>query len=98
MIHIDISNEQPPADWLQKADRVTAKLKAATDIEKREIINNNNLWTDLKDWLQDLSHQKCWYSEAIESFSDYEVDHFRPKNRSKHLDGKRWKMVLVASF
>lgn len=88
MIHIDISNKQPPADWLQKADRVTAELKAATDSEKRKIIEkNSNLWTDLKDWLQTLSHDKCWYSEAIESFSDYEVDHFRPKNRSKHLHG-----------
>ena len=90
MIHIDISNKQPPADWLEKADEVTAELKAATDIEKKEIIDKNrNLWTDprIKDWLQDLSHDKCWYSEAKDIASYYHVDHFRPKNRSKHLDG-----------
>ena len=90
MIHIDISNKQPPTDWLQKAGQVTADLKTATDSEKREIIEKNrNLWTDLriKDWLQSLSHNKCWYSEAIEKVSPYHVDHFRPKNRSKHLDG-----------
>ena len=90
MIHIDISNKQPPTDWLQKAGQVTAELKTATDIEKREIIEkNSNLWIDprIKDWLQSLSHNKCWYSEAIEKVSPYHVDHFRPKNRSKHLDG-----------
>ena len=34
-----------------------------------------------------MSHNKCWYSEAKEIFSLYDVDHFRPKKRAKQLDG-----------
>ena len=30
-----------------------------------------------------LSHHKCWYSEAPIGNSDFEVDHFRPKNKAK---------------
>ena len=90
MIHIDISNKQPPAEWLERADEVTAELNTTNNNEKkRKIIETKRLWTDpkLKKWLQCLSHNKCWYSESIEKVSPYHVDHFRPKNRSKHLDG-----------
>ena len=41
----------------------------------------------IKNWLLELSHQKCWYSEAKDVVSNYDVDHFRPKGKAKNLDG-----------
>lgn len=74
---------------MNKARRLTSQLKRTRSSEKRkEIIENNrHLWKEIKDWLLSLSHGKCWYSEAKELCSFYDVDHFRPKNRAKDLEG-----------
>jgi len=61
---------------------------AKTDAERKKIIKKNErLWKDLKDFLLKLFHNKCWYSEAREIISRYDVDHFRPKNIARQLDG-----------
>lgn len=87
MIYIDLNNEQPPEGWCQKAEAATEELKNLNDVaERTAFIKNRRLWVDLKDWLLRLSHGKCWYSEAREIVSDYDVDHFRPKNKAKNLD------------
>lgn len=73
--------EPPPDDWLQKANRILEELKAAQDAQTRkEIIDRNSkVWGELKEWLLTLSHQKCWFSEAKDCFSHWDVEHFRPK-------------------
>lgn len=88
MIYIDITNKQPPKDWCQKAEIATERIKHISDMaERNAFIKTNRLWAELKDWLLSLSHGKCWYTEAKEIASDYDVDHFRPKNKAKNLDG-----------
>lgn len=89
MIHIKIDDKNPPEEWCQKADRLTIELKElATDDERKDFINRHRaIWVELNEWLRGLSHNKCWYSEAKEIYSFYDVDHFRPKNRAKELDG-----------
>lgn len=89
MIHISIDGENPPEDWCRKAERLSEELKQLDSPEERKrlIEKNKGLWKDLKNWLLKLSHNKCWYSEAREIFSFYDVDHFRPKNCAKQLDG-----------
>jgi len=89
MIHINIDDKELSEDWLCKAESVTEQLKSLDSSEERKklIEKRSKLWGELKDWLLELSHGKCWYSEAREIFSFYEVDHFRPKNRAKQLDG-----------
>lgn len=92
MIHISIEGKEPDnKDWLDKANRLTEQLKAAKTSEDRKAIieKNNSMWSDIKDWLVKLSHGKCWYSEAKEIFSIYDVDHFRPKNSAKNLDNSK---------
>ena len=37
------------------------------------------IWTELKPVLASLSDGKCWYTEAKDRVSYWEVDHFRPK-------------------
>lgn len=51
--------------------------------EKKEYIRTNPIWNQLQPIMLSLSNNKCWYSEAPIGNSDFEVDHFRPKSRSK---------------
>ena len=89
MIHINIDSKRPPDEWCEKAEEITEQLKKleSHDERKKLIKNNQKIWKELKEWLLDLSYGKCWYSEAKDYVSDYHVDHFRPKNSAKELDG-----------
>jgi len=89
MIHINIDGKKPPDDWCRRAEELAEKLKKTGNNEERKrlIKSYSYMWKELKAWLLQLSHDKCWYSEAKELVSDYHVDHFRPKNRAKQLDG-----------
>ena len=37
-----------------------------------------------------LSDQKCWFSEAKDCFSHWDVEHFRPKKSAKDEDGNEY--------
>jgi uncharacterized protein (TIGR02646 family) len=97
MIFINLKNN-PPNDpqWIAKANEITQLLLGEPDVTKRFAIidNNSALWGKIKDHLLSLSYNKCWYSEAKESFSHYHVDHFRPKKHAydlSHIDkGGYW--------
>lgn len=89
MIFIDLENNPPSQDWLDRADNLTQQLIAAqTPAAKNAIIDANQaLWNELKDHLSNLSNQKCWYTESINSGAHCHVDHFRPKKEIKDEDG-----------
>jgi len=89
MIHINIDDKRPPDKWCERAERITEQLKKLENHdERKELIDKNSgIWAELKQWLSELSYGKCWYSEAKDIVSDYHVDHFRPKNCAKQLDG-----------
>ncbi|MGA2318622.1 MAG: hypothetical protein ABSG71_19925 [Thermodesulfobacteriota bacterium] len=89
MIHIKYGDKQPPREWLEKAQKLTAQLDAAPTKEERDRIidANSGVWGELKDWLLELSHGKCWFSEAKDTYSHWEVEHFRPKKSARDLDG-----------
>lgn len=63
------------------------QMNAMTPQQRREFINGNVNWNQLQEVMYNLSGGKCWYSEAPPGAGDYEIDHFRPKNRSKQHDG-----------
>lgn len=78
--------------WLNKSNeykRELERLHQAKDIEGRNnfIDEHSAHWSQLKPWLEALSCGKCWFSEAREIFSHYDVEHFRPKKEAKGLDG-----------
>jgi uncharacterized protein (TIGR02646 family) len=75
--------------WEVKASKITEELHNAPNMATRkEIIDKNqHLWGELKDWLLSLSDQKCWFSEAKDCFSHWDVEHFRPKKSAKDEDG-----------
>lgn len=92
----------PPQDWIDDAEAVTTKLRAAAnDIERGEIIKKNEgLWRDdrIRDWLLQQFNNKCWYTEAYDSVSSIHVDHYRPKGRAKDLDGNEYEGYWWLAF
>lgn len=77
--------------WLTKSKCLVselAKLNAEGKLAERNAFMdaNSGHWTALKGWLLALSAGKCWFSEAGELYSHYDVEHFRPKKEAKALD------------
>lgn len=66
-----------------------AAINASGDMVGRNqlIDNGSKHWGELKPWLAALSGGKCWFSEARDLYSHYDVEHFRPKKEAKALDG-----------
>ena len=89
MRFIDTSGEQPSQDWRIKAKALSDKVDhASTDDERRAIIRDNSaVWGELKDWLLRMSKGKCWFSEARDVYSHWDVEHYRPKGAAKNVDG-----------
>ncbi|GLZ57784.1 hypothetical protein [Micromonospora sp. NBRC 107095] len=80
----------PYPEWLEKASEILAELdKASSSDERHKIIDDNAaFWGQLKPWLLKLSHDKCWFSEAKDCFSHWDVEHFRPKKSARGLNGE----------
>ena len=89
MRHIPLTEHQPDQEWLDQANGLLDQLKKAQTKAKRDklIDNNRAIWGQLKTWLLDLSHQKCWFSEAKDCFSHWDVEHYRPKKSARDADG-----------
>ena len=93
MIHIDMNDKSPLEQWLLRAEAVTEQLNSSATLEERhEIIERNRaLWGELKQWLLEQSHNKCWYTEARNDSSYFEVEHFRPKKwEDNAFEGYWW--------
>lgn len=78
--------------WLDRSNEYKQELERlhqSGDSEGRNkfIDDHSAHWGLLKPWLTVLSLGKCWFSEAKEIFSHYDVEHFRPKKEAKELDG-----------
>ncbi len=96
MIHINYPNgKKPPRKWLKEAKALTDKLKAAPDKAARDRIidDNSYLWGEVKEWLEGFSNGKCWFSESRDTYSHWQVEHFRPKKEAKDpdRDGYWWR-------
>lgn len=99
-------------DWDQVPDDLKAALKTAAEeldaidapeARKAYIHKHSEAWTAVRDCLSEMSHGKCWYSEARESVSRYQVDHFRPHGRAKQAlktfaDGYSWLAFDLDNF
>jgi hypothetical protein len=87
--HIHLRRQHPNPAWVAKADKLLTQLRDAPDAAARNTIidNNSDVWGELKHWLLELSHDKCWFSEAKDCFSHWDVEHYRPKKSAKDADG-----------
>jgi len=86
---INLDGKEPDEVWRREAKTICDQLETAqTKSERDKIIDDHSaLWGDLKPWLLELSKGKCWFSEARDSFSHWDVEHYRPKKTAKNLDG-----------
>jgi|SRR5919202_2028951 uncharacterized protein (TIGR02646 family) len=66
-----------PENWLSESKNASAKIT----LGEAEIDDFSKVWGDLKPALEKLIGKKCWYCEVIQSRSDKEVEHFRPKKK-----------------
>lgn len=81
------------------------ELDAIADIDKQKqyIKDNASKWAAIREYLAAMSHNKCWYSEAKERVSRYQVDHFRPHGRAKQAiktfaEGYSWLAFDLDNF
>ncbi len=77
MRYINIELIVLPENWLTEAEEALAKISS----EEAKIEDLSRVWRDLKPVLEELIGKKCWYCEVIQSRSDKEVEHFRPKKK-----------------
>jgi hypothetical protein len=89
MRHIVHRHAPDDAAWIAKATQILAQLGAAPDAATRNAIikTNKAVCGEIKQWLLSLSHQKCWFSEAKDCFSHWDVEHYRPKKSARDADG-----------
>lgn len=82
MRYIDTHGFVLPNGWLEEAEEALEAAKTADPGRRRaKVVNDHSsVWTELKERLAKLSHNKCWYCETRYERTDNEVDHFRPKN------------------
>lgn len=99
-------------DWSHVPNEIKEALKKAADeldviedpkARKAFIEGNSKIWTAVRDYLSGMSSKKCWYSEARETVSRYQVDHFRPHGRAKQAakiydEGYSWLAFDLDNF
>lgn len=83
-------NGKPPQGLIDKAAAVLELLEEAkTEEDRKEIIDKKrNVYRNFHDWLLKQSHGKCWFSDTESLFQHFDVEHYRPKKKSKDITGK----------
>lgn len=86
MIFIDLFGNPPSPELIAEGEKLTRELMALPPDQRNDFIDqHDDYWGKLKAHYMDLSHGKCWYTEAKEIASHYHMDHFRPKKQPKEL-------------
>ena len=89
MIFIDLFGNPPSPEIIAEGEKLTRELMALPPDQRSDFIDRHAVyWRQLKTHYMELSHGKCWYTEAKEIISDYHMDHFRPKKQPKKLKSK----------
>ncbi|MCP4574747.1 MAG: hypothetical protein GY846_00465 [Deltaproteobacteria bacterium] len=77
--------------WFRGMLTIYSEENEKMEERHRIIKKNQKLWGNLKEWLLEQSHNKCWHTEALNDSSHYEVEHFRPKKwRNNSFEGYWW--------
>lgn len=105
MIYVHRNWETVPEGVKAALSQAAAELDAIADLDQRKayINANRDKWAAVRAYLSGMSHGKCWYSEAREAVSRYQVDHFRPHGRSKqaakqYSEGYSWLAFDIENF
>lgn len=74
--------------WEKEANNHLGKIKKLSQSGRKNYLNRHNHWGKLYSALSALSFGKCWYSESPANSNEWEIEHFRPKLKSKDEKGK----------
>tara|TARA_R110002167_G_scaffold212980_2_gene417651 strand:+ start:8392 stop:9294 length:903 start_codon:yes stop_codon:yes gene_type:complete len=74
-------------NWVAQAESHLDSIRDMNPANRSKYWAKNNFWRELYPALSKLSGHKCWYSEAPENSSEWEIEHYRPKANSKNEDG-----------
>lgn len=86
MIFIDLFDNPPSPELIAEGERLTRELMELSPDQRNDFIDRHDAyWGKLKEHYMDLSHGKCWYTEAKEIASHFHMDHFRPKKKPIEL-------------
>lgn len=86
MIFIDLFDNPPSPELIAEGEQLTKELMALSPDQRNDFIDrHDDYWGKLMEHYKNLSHGKCWYTEAKEIASHYHMDHFRPKKQPKEL-------------
>lgn len=78
--------------WKQKADDLNIKLMSLiTPEERANFLKKNNHWNHIRNIFIDTFCKLCWYSDCSLDGAYGDMDHFRPKSRTRNLE----KQVLL---
>lgn len=96
MIYIKRDPALIPEKILKVAERAREELEALPAAERADFIDKkSHIWRSFARYLSKMSYGKCWYSEANDPQSFFDVDHFRPKKEAMRSltekdDGYPW--------
>jgi hypothetical protein len=84
----DLQNGEGAFDtWIDQAEEHLENIESLSREERSTYWSRNNHWSSLYPVLSAISENKCWYSEAPENASEWEIEHYRPKSKSISEDG-----------
>lgn len=64
-------------------------MPAMTDADKEKTANDGNRhWSTVKQYLENASHRKCWYTESKNPGCLNDVEHYRPKAKVSDSNGQ----------
>jgi uncharacterized protein (TIGR02646 family) len=68
---------------LDDLEAARVEVIAEDDPKKRKALveRHSTRWTAMREYLAELSYNKCWYVECRNPGTDDDIDHFRPKLR-----------------
>ena len=104
MIYIKRDPALIPEKILKVAERAQENLEALPAAERAAFIDKkSHVWRSFARYLSKMSYGKCWYSEANDPQSFFDVDHFRPKKEAKRSliekdDGYPWMAFSWENF
>lgn len=85
MIYVHFDLDALPQDKLDAIRELATALDQIAGVgdRKKFIADNRAQWAELREDFLAISKNKCWYSEAREAVSRFQIDHFRPHGRAK---------------
>lgn len=83
LVFTDPNTGEEYISWEDIRKKHLENIKGLSTEKKKKYITNNPDWNILQKFMIEEFGYKCWYSEAPIGNSEFEIDHFRPKNRAR---------------